>query len=60
MVFVKKRFDPTHTYVDLFIRFFLWNDGQGRAGLAKRAHLNYYIVRRPRRLPVHGSRSIKP
>ena len=61
MVSVKKSFNPTHTYVDLFIRFFFLNDGQGRAGLAERAHLNYYIiVRRPRRLPVHGSGSIKP
>ena len=47
MVFVKKSFNPTHTYVDLFIRYFLLSDGQGRAGLAKRAHLNYYIVCRP-------------
>ena len=33
MVFVKKSFNPTHTYVDLFIRFFLLNDGHwvGRA-----------------------------
>ena len=37
-MFVKKSFNPTHTYVDLFIRFFLLNDGQGTAGLAERAH----------------------
>ena len=29
-------------------------------GLAERAHLNYYVLRRPRRLPEHGSGSIKP
>ena len=31
MVFVKKSFNPTHTYVDLFIRFFLLSDGQCQA-----------------------------
>ena len=33
IVFMKKSFNATHTYVDLFIRFFLLNDGYwvGRA-----------------------------
>ena len=41
MVFVKESLNPTHTYVDLFIRFFLLNNEQGGAGLVERGHRNY-------------------